>query len=57
MNRINLNDLARDVTLREGQKRNLTIGDVKECQRLTFEELVNEHESIDILAMLDRYKK
>lgn len=39
MKKINRNTLARDVTLREGKKISLPIGQVKEVQRLTIEEL------------------
>lgn len=55
MTRINLNKLAREVTLREGGKKSLTIADIKECQKLTFEELINNYSEADILKMLERY--
>lgn len=61
MTRINLNTLARDVTLREKFKgtkkkgKELGIGDVKEVMKLTFEELINKHSEADILKMLERY--
>lgn len=56
MTRINLNKLAREVTLREGKKKSISIGQVKECQKLTFEELA-KHSPADILKMLERYLK
>ena len=33
----NLNDLAREITLREGKKKNLTIADVKEVIRIMMD--------------------
>ena len=35
----NLNDLAKAITLREGKKENLSIGQVKEVMKLLFKEL------------------
>jgi hypothetical protein len=55
MTRINLNKLAREVTLKESGKRNLNIGDIKEVQKLTFEELINNYSEADILKMPERY--
>ncbi len=57
MARINLNELARNVTLKEGKKKNLTIADVKEVQKPTFEELINKYSCSEILRMLERYLK
>ena len=36
---MNLNDLAKKITLKEGKKKNLSIAQVKEVIRLVFEEL------------------
>lgn len=57
MIKINLNKFAREVTLEEGNKKNLTIGDVKEVQKLTFERLVNCYSAAQIMEMLERYLK
>ncbi len=57
MARINLNELAKKVTLKEGKKKNLSIADIKEVQKLTFEELINNYPSSEILRMLERYIK
>ena len=54
--KMNLNKLARDITLKEGGKKNLNIGDVKEVMKLVFEALA-EMECIDILKLVNRYRK
>ena len=40
---MNLNDLARRVTLREGKKKSVSIAQVKEIIGLTLEELADEN--------------
>lgn len=57
MVRINLNKLAQSVAFKEGKKKNLTIADIKEVQKLTFEELINKYSCSEILSMLERYLK
>ena len=54
MTRINLNKLAREVTLREGKKVSVNIGQTKEIIKLTLEELSKESPS-DVLKLLERY--
>ena len=53
---INLNELAKRITLREGLKDPEKIGNVKEILRLALEELAKE-DSIDVLQVLKRFKK
>lgn len=55
MTRINLNKVAVEVAKKESGKRILNIGDIKEVQKLTFEELINNYSEADILKMLERY--
>lgn len=54
--RINLNSLAKEITLKEGKKRELNIGDVKEVLRLTLESLSNYSDE-DIIKLIKRYRK
>lgn len=53
--RINLNKVAVEVAKKEGGKKSISIGQIKECQKLTFEELINNYSEADILKMLERY--
>jgi hypothetical protein len=53
---MNLNDMARRITLEEGKKKNLTIGDVKEVMRLTFIDL-GTFEDKEVIKTLNRYRK
>jgi predicted DNA-binding antitoxin AbrB/MazE fold protein len=51
---VNLNELAREVTLAEGGKVNLSIAQVKEVIKLTLKELAKyDYEEVD--KLLDRY--
>ena len=52
---INLNKLARKVTLKEGGKQELSIAQVKEVMRLTFEELA-KHKLSEVLQVIERYE-
>lgn len=54
--RMNLNDLARTVTLREGKKRSVSIAQVKEIMRILFEEL-SKKPFLDVWDIIKRYKK
>lgn len=51
---INLNNFAKEVTLAEGGKIELSIAQVKEVIKLVFIEL-NEYNSIQILKTVDKY--
>ena len=53
---VNLNDLAKRVTLAEGKKINLSIGQVKEVIRLTLIELA-KLELVELAQVLRRYQK
>ena len=52
---MNLNEFARAVTLEEGKKRQVSIAQVKEILRITFEMLGNYPER-EVLATVNRYK-
>ena len=52
---INLNSLARDITLKEGKKKNLNIGQVKEVMKLTLEALASL-EMVDVARLILKYK-
>jgi len=51
---MNLNDLARDITLREGKTKSLSIAQVKEVMKIAFTELGKMTER-EIQALLRRY--
>lgn len=53
--RINLNTLAKAITLREGKKESLNIADVKECLKITLEEL-GKFEDWEIIKLIRRYR-
>jgi len=52
---INLNTLARDVTLRECGKEEVSIAQVKEVMKLVFESLAKEKPS-DVMKVIERYQ-
>lgn len=53
---MNLNKFAREVTLKEGTKKQVSIAQVKEILKIAFTELAKL--SIDeVKAMLQRYKR
>lgn len=52
---VNLNDMAKRITLKEGKKRQVSIAQVKEVMKLTFEELA-ELEIEEITKIINRYK-
>ncbi len=55
MKKINLNQLAKDITLMEGGKVNLSIAQVKEVMKLLFEEL-NDYYPSAVLEVIERYE-
>ena len=60
MGKINMNELARAVTLREGGKENLSIAQVKEVIKATFDEIsdniyIGEYRVGDLLNKLEEY--
>lgn len=56
MNRINLNELAKEVTLAEGLKESVSIGQVKEVMKLVLIELA-EMEPWDATETIHYYRK
>ena len=52
---INLNLLARTITLREGKKQQISIAQVKEVMKIVFEELA-KFKASDILKTIERYE-
>jgi len=56
MNRINLNELARTVTLKEGKKRNLNMADVKEVMSILLKEMAGLKD-YQIQNIIQRYRK
>lgn len=52
---VNLNDLAKTITDKEGKKVNLSVAQVKEVLKLTLHELADE-DAADVLTLLKRYK-
>jgi len=55
MEKINLNKISEIVTKREGLKKNVDIGQVKEVQKLTFEEL-GKFSDEQIIEVINRYR-
>ena len=53
---MNLNDMAKRVTLCEGLKKNLSIAQVKEIMRIVFEDM-SQWEDSEILTTVKRYSK
>jgi len=49
--RVNQNDLARTVTIKEGKKINCTIGQTKEVLGIAFDTLVKEYGTNDIVRI------
>jgi predicted DNA-binding antitoxin AbrB/MazE fold protein len=54
--KMNMNDFAREVTLEEGKKRQVSIAQVKEILRITFTKLSEEPEN-EVLKVMKRYKR
>lgn len=53
---MNLNELARKITLKEGLKESISIAQVKEVMKILFIELSLLEEK-EVLAILKRYRK
>jgi hypothetical protein len=53
--KINLNDLAKEITLQEGKKRSLPIGQVKEVLKITLLKL-KEFPIDDVIKLFKRIK-
>lgn len=52
---MNLNNFAREVTLKEGKKKSISIAQVKEVIKLTLQELAKKDVQ-EIMNTLSRYK-
>jgi hypothetical protein len=52
--RINQNELAKKITIIEGKKRSVSIAQVKEIMKITFQQL-SLHEDKDILNLINKY--
>jgi len=52
---MNLNDFAREVTLEEAKKRQVSIAQVKEILKITLEKL-GEYDDDEVLKTIDRYR-
>jgi len=52
---MNLNDLAKQITLEESGKREVSIAQVKEIMKIIFEKLT-ELEPLELFKLLERYK-
>lgn len=53
---MNLNNLAREVTLKEGMKKSVSIAQVKEIMKILLTELSKLNEN-EVLNTIRRYKK
>jgi hypothetical protein len=56
VDRINLNELARDITLQEGKKQSISIAQVKEVLKLYFEIVGATYTDREILATHEWYE-
>ena len=54
--RINMNDVAIEITLAEGKKKSINIGQVKEVLKLFLQRLAKEKDFINVIYLIDRYK-
>ena len=52
---VNLNEVARRVTLEEGLNINQPIGQVKETIKILIDDLTNQYELYDIIMMLRKH--
>ena len=52
---MNLNELARDITLKEVGKKEISIAQVKEVMKILFEYLA-ELEPLELFKILEKYK-
>ncbi len=53
---VNMNDFAKEVTLAEGKKHSVGLGDVKEILSITLTMLAELNEE-DLAELLSRYRK
>lgn len=55
MKRINLNKLAREITLEEGKKRQINIAQVKEVLKIFLIKMASDYTPSEIMEMIERY--
>lgn len=53
---MNMNELAKEITLQEGKKKNLSIAQVKEVIALTMRKLAKMHPN-EVDRTLERYRR
>lgn len=53
---VNLNEMAKVITLEEGKKREVSIAQVKEIMKITFQELSKLSDD-EVFKILDKYSK
>jgi hypothetical protein len=54
---MNMNEVAKEVTMREGGKVNLSIAQVKEVLRIYNDLLANNYFPADVIRTIGRYEK
>lgn len=57
MAKINENTLAKEIAALEGGKHNLSIAQVKEVLKMTFDLLSNQYKPSEVLATLESHKE
>lgn len=54
--RIDMNKVAREITLQEGGKISISIAQVKEVCKLLLQRLAKEPDMMDVFRLIERYK-
>lgn len=54
--RINMNEVAREITLQEGGKISISIAQVKEVCKLLLQRLAKETDMMNVIRLIDRYR-
>lgn len=55
MAKINENELAKEISCNEGQKQEISIGQIKEILRITLELLSRNYLPSEVLALLEKH--
>ena len=55
MRKINMNVFAKEVTLEEAGKKQISIAQVKEVLKIAFKKLANEYDPSQIAELIERY--
>jgi hypothetical protein len=53
---MNLNDFAKEVCIKEGKKKSVNIGQVKEVIKLTLQMLA-KYDDTEVIKVVNRYRK